>query len=214
MKKFLLALVLMVPMLAFTGCGSDDEPEDPISVSDQSLLVGQTYTLPKGAWTSSNDVIAKVEDGKVVAMRRGEATIKCGATSFKVEVEPSNNIIPDPCLQFGAKQDVISDYMASLGMFNRPGLSLSMTYVSSKPYILGYQYDFKNYEGLQSVTVMAFKKEISELEIAEYLKQRYVPVMEENGVFGFLSPDKKIVVAFTMEVIKGNVTYLIKYTPN
>lgn len=214
MKKFLLALVLMVPMLAFTGCGGDDEPETPISISDQSLLVGQTYTLPKGAWTSSNDVIAKVEDGKVVAVRRGEATIKSGATSFKVTVAPSNDIIPDPCLQFGAKQDVISDYMESIGGFNKPGLSLSMTYVSSKPHILGYQYDFKNKEGLQKVTVMAFKKEISELEIAEYLKQRYVPVMEEDGVFGFLSPDKKIVVAFTMEVIKGNVTYLIQYTPN
>lgn len=213
MKKLLLALALLVPMLAFTGCGGDDEPQD-ISISDQSLLVGETYSLPKGTWSSSNDVIAKVEGGRVVAVRRGEAVIKCGSKSFKVEVTPSNNIIPDPCLRFGAKQDIISDYMEALGGFNKPGLSLSMTYVSSKPYILGYQYDFKNHEGLQSVTIMAFQKEIPELEIAEYLKQRYVPVMEKDGVFGFLSPDKKITVVFTMEVIKKNVTYLIKYTPN
>lgn len=214
MKKFLLALVLMVPMLAFTGCGSDDDEPQDVSMSDQSLLVGQTYTLPKGTWVSSDDIIAKVEGNKVVAVRRGEAIIKSGAKSFKVTVAPSNNIIPDPCLQFGAEPNVVSDYMEGIRGFDKPGLSLSMTYVSSKPYILGYQYKFKNYEGLQSVTIMAFQKEIPELEIAEYLKQRYVPVMEKDGAFGFLSPDKKITVAFTMEVIKGNVTYLIQYTPN
>lgn len=214
MKKFLLALVLIVPMLAFVGCGGDDDEPQDVSVPDQSLLVDQTYTLPKGTWVSSDDIIAKVEGNKVVAVRRGEAIIKSGAKSFKVTVTPSNNIIPDPCLQFGAKQNVVSDYMEGIGGFDKPGLSLSMTYVSSKPYILGYQYMFKNYEGLQSVTIMAFQKEIPELEIAEYLKQRYVPVMEKDGVFGFLSPDKKITVAFTMEVIKGDVTYLIQYTPN
>lgn len=212
MKKFLFALVLMMPMFAFTGCGNDDEPQD-ISVSDQSLLVGQTYSLPSGAWTSSNDAVAKVEGGKVVAIRRGEATIKGSSKSFKVEVSPSNNIIPDPYLQFGGSHNDVADYMASLGGFDRPGLSLVQTYVSKNP-TLGYQYTFKNGEGLQDVTVMAFKKDFEELEIAEYLKQRYVPVMEQDGVFGFLSLDKKILVAFTIEVIKGNITYIIVYKPN
>lgn len=212
MKKFLLALALVVPMLAFTGCGGDDEPED-VSVSDQSLLVGQTYSLPSGAWVSSNDAIAKVEDGKVVAVRRGEAVIKSGSKSFKVEVAPSNNILPEPYLQFGGSHNDVADYMASLGGFDRPGLSLVQTYVCKNP-TLGYQYTFKNREGLQNVTVMAFKKDFEELEIAEYLKQRYVPVLEQNGVFGFLSLDKKTMVAFTIEVIKGNVTYVIVYKPN
>lgn len=212
MKKFLLALVLMVPMLAFSGCGNDDEPQD-VSVSDQSLLVGQTYSLPNGAWTSSNDAVAKVEKGKVVAIRRGEAIIKGSSKSFKVEISPSNNIIPDPYLQFGGSNNDVADYMASLGGFDRPGLSLVQSYVSKNP-TLGYQYTFKNGEGLQSVTVMAFQKDFKELEIAEYLKQRYVPVMEQDGIFGFLSLDKKIMVAFTIEVIKGNVTYIIVYKPN
>lgn len=35
MKKLLLALALMVPMLAFTGCGGDDEPDNE--------LVGTTW---------------------------------------------------------------------------------------------------------------------------------------------------------------------------
>lgn len=43
--------------------------------------------------------------------------------------------------------------------------------------------------------------------------QRYVPVTEQDGVFGFISLDKKIMVAFKIEVIKGNVTYLIQYSP-
>lgn len=33
MKKFLLALALVVPMLAFTGCGDDDEPEKTIDIT-------------------------------------------------------------------------------------------------------------------------------------------------------------------------------------
>lgn len=213
MKKFLLALALIVPMLAFTGCGGDDDEPENITVSDQSLLVGQTYSLPNGTWTSSNDAVAKVEEGKVVAIRRGEAIIKGNSKSFKVEVSPSNNIIPDPYLQFGGSHNDVADYMASLGGFDRPGLSLVQTYVSKNP-TLGYQYTFKNGEGLQNVTVMAFKKDFEELEIADYLKQRYVPVMEQDGVFGFLSLDKKIMVAFTIEVIKGNITYIIVYKPN
>lgn len=207
-------LALIVPMLAFTGCGGDDDEPQDISVPDQSLLVGQTYSLPSGAWTSSNDAIAKVEGSKVVAIRRGEAIIKGNSKSFKVEVSPSNNIIPDPYLQFGGSQSDVADYMAGLGGFNRPGLSLVQDYVRTKPTPLGYQYTFKNGGGLQSVTVMAFQNDYKELEIAEYLKQRFVPVMEQDGVFGFLSPDKKIMVAFTIEVIKGNVTYIMTYKPN
>lgn len=211
MKKIFFTLALIVPMLSFTGCGSDDEPEN-ISVSDQSLLVGQTCPLPSGAWASSNDAIAVVEGNKVVAVRRGEAIIKGSSKSFKVEVAPTNNVLPDPCLQFGAESNIISDYMASLGGFDKPGMSLVQTYVCKNP-PLGYQYTFKNKEGLQSVTVMAFRKDFDELEIAEYLKQRYVPVTEQDGIFGFLSPDKKILVAFTIEVVKGDVTYLMVYKP-
>lgn len=206
-------LALIVPMIAFTACGGDDDEPQDISVPDQSLLVGQTYSLPSGAWASSNDAIAKVEGSNVIAIRRGEAIIKGGSKSFKVEVSPSNNIIPDPYLQFGGSQSDVADYMANLGGFNRPALSLVQTYACADP-TLGYQYTFKNKEGLQSVTVMAFKKDFDELEIAEYLKQRYVPVMEQDGVFGFLSLDKKIMVAFTIEVIKGNVTYIMTYKPN
>lgn len=206
-------LALIVPMLAFTGCGGDDDEPQDISVSDQSLLVGQTYSLPSGTWVSSNDAVAKVEGGKVVAVRRGDATIKGSSKSFKVEVAPSNNIIPDPYLTFGGSHNDVADYMASLSGFDRPGLSLVQTYVCKNP-TLGYQYTFKNGEGLQNVTVMAFKKDFDELEIAEYLKQRYVPVMEQDGVFGFLSLDKKIMVAFTIEVINGNVTYVVVYKPN
>lgn len=213
MKKLLLALI--VPMIAFSGCGKDDkdEPQD-ISVSDQSLLVGQTYSLPKGTWASSNDAVAKVDDGKVVAIRRGEATIKGGSKSFKVDVAPSNNIIPDPCLQFGDNQSEVREYMVSLGGFNNPALSLVQNYTRTSPTTLGYQYTFKNYEGLQSVLVMAFQKDYTEIEMAEYLNQRYVPVSEKDGVFGFLSLDKKITVVFTIDMMQGNVVYLMQYSPN
>ena len=214
MRRFLLTLSLLMPLLVFTSCEDDkDEPQD-ISVSNQSLIVGQTYSLPKGTWTSSNDAVAKIENGKVIAVRRGDATIKGSSTSFKVDVTPSNNIIPDPCLQFGDNQSEVREYMVSLGGFNNPALSLIQNYTRTSPTTLGYQYTFKNYEGLQSVLVMAFQKDYTEIEIAEYLNQRYIPVTEKDGVFGFLSLDKKIKVAYTIENMKGSITYLIKYDPN
>lgn len=206
-------MALIMPMLTFTGCGNDDEPQD-ITVSNQSLLVGQTYLLPKGTWVSNNDAIAKVEGGKVIAIRRGDAEISNGSKSFKVEVSSSNNILPDPYLQFGGSQKDVATYMESLGGFNKPGLSLIQNYICGKPHTLAYQYTFTNKEGLQEVLVMAFQKDFSTLEITEYLNQRYIPVTEVNGVFGFISPDKKIIVSFTVEVVQGNTTYIMRYIPN
>lgn len=51
MKKFLLMLALIVPMLAFTGCGGDDEPEA------NNELVGTT-------WKWHNYMFSAVEGGK------------------------------------------------------------------------------------------------------------------------------------------------------
>lgn len=49
MKKFLLALALMVPMLAFTGCGSDDEPDKPNN-PDEPKITNQTLA---GVWENN-----------------------------------------------------------------------------------------------------------------------------------------------------------------
>lgn len=56
MKKFLLMLALIVPMLAFTGCGGDDEPQVSITESDivgtwtvtQMSQGGETVDVPYG----------------------------------------------------------------------------------------------------------------------------------------------------------------------
>lgn len=69
MKKFLLALVLMVPMLAFTGCGNDDEPNTPQENNGsanyswiKNELVGEWecyryFNSMSGIWVSTPDYV-------------------------------------------------------------------------------------------------------------------------------------------------------------
>lgn len=60
MKKLLLALVLMVPMLAFTGCGGgDDEPDMPNS-SDKSEITNNNIA---GVWEYGDKFVSFTSDG-------------------------------------------------------------------------------------------------------------------------------------------------------
>lgn len=51
MKKFLFALVLIVPMLAFTGCGGDDdEPNNPDTPNSLGIDVKWLQENIEGEW--------------------------------------------------------------------------------------------------------------------------------------------------------------------
>ena len=58
-KKLFLLMAILIPAMAFTACGDDDKDEP--NVPNQTLNVGQTYTIPTdGTWASDNDIIASV----------------------------------------------------------------------------------------------------------------------------------------------------------
>lgn len=50
MKKLLLALALMVPMLAFTGCGGDDEPDNPDTPTSMGIDINWIESNINGTW--------------------------------------------------------------------------------------------------------------------------------------------------------------------
>lgn len=63
MKKFLLALALIVPMIAFSGCeGGDDEPDDP-NKPNPSDISKITVKAIEGVWTNGDKFISFTDDG-------------------------------------------------------------------------------------------------------------------------------------------------------
>ena len=115
MKKLLYYSLFALTLLAVPSCGDDDEDEPTtIAVSGLTLdketvtlEVGMTLTLtatvtPDNAtdktvtWTSSDASVATVTDGKVTAVKEGEATISAKAddktAECKVTVDASKPI--------------------------------------------------------------------------------------------------------------------------
>lgn len=113
MKKLILYSLFSLSLFAVTSCGSDKEDEPkPTTIPVLSLTLdntsitieeGKTFTLtatvaPDNAtdktvsWTTSDAAVATVSDGKVSAVKEGEATITAKAgeksTECKVSVKP------------------------------------------------------------------------------------------------------------------------------
>lgn len=209
MKKLLFALVLMVPMLAFTGCGGDDDEPD---VPDQILNVGQVYTIPvDGSWSSENDFIASVEGKTVKGVRVGEVTISNGDKSFNVQVNPTITLYKDPFLDFGASKQSVRNYMnwANEGTEKDESLTFGAIVDGS---VVGYHYTFEN-GSLDTTMVMAQSTIASAERFADYLSQRFVAAGEKDGIIMMVTPDKKIAVGVTVKSYSGNIMYITVYIP-
>lgn len=209
MKKFLLALALIVPMFTFTGCGGDDDDEP--NVPNQTLSVGQTYTIPvDGAWTSDNDLIASVSGKTVKGVRVGEVTIRDGDKSFKVTVNPTITLFQDPCLQFGATQQVVKDYMSEYELISEETDNLLFAKNRSSDILYGYTFENSKLDMSMVIAV----KSIATVEImGEMLAERYVLVTSKDDYIGMVSPDKKMLVILMVKVQSGKVVYAISYAP-
>ncbi len=208
MKKFLLALALIVPMFAFTGCGGDD---DEPNVSNQTLNVGQTYTIPSdGTWVSDNDLIATVSGKTVKGVRVGEVAVRNGSQSFNVTVNPTITLFQDPCVQFGATQQVVKDYMSGYELISEEADNLIFTKNRSSDVLYGYS--FENTK-LNMSMVIAVKSVATVELMGEMLAERYVLVTSKDDYIGMVSPDKKMLVVLMIKVQSGKIVYAISYAP-
>lgn len=208
MKKFLLALALIVPMFAFTGCGGDD---DEPNVSNQTLNVGQTYTIPSdGTWVSDNDLIATVSGKTVKGVRVGEVAVRNGSQSFNVTVNPTITLFQDPCVQFGATQQVVKDYMSGYELISEEADNLLFTKNKSSDVLYGYS--FENTK-LNMSMVIAVKSVATVELMGEMLAERYVLVTSKDDYIGMVSPDKKMLVVLMIKVQSGKIVYAISYAP-
>ena len=86
MKKYLLALILMVPVLAFTGCGSDDEPDNPNKPDEPKI----TNQILAGVWENGDIFISFTADGFYCTYLANNF-IASGAYSISKDVVKCNN---------------------------------------------------------------------------------------------------------------------------
>lgn len=101
MKKFLLLLALLVPMLAFTGCGGDDEPDTPENPDtptkpDVPKITNQALT---GVWESDDKFFSFTEDG-FYCTHITDKFIASGSYSISNDVVKCNNAYYDTELLF------------------------------------------------------------------------------------------------------------------
>lgn len=208
MKKLLLLLALIVPMLAFTGCGGDD---DEPNVPNQTLNVGQTYTIPlDGTWISDNDLIARVSGKTVEGVRVGEVAIRNEDQSFNVTVNPTITLFQDPCVQFGATQQVVKNYMSGYELISEDADNLIFAKNNSSDVLYGY--NFENSK-LKMSMVIAIKSIATAELMGKMLAERYVLVTSNDDYIGMVSPDKKMLVVLMIKVQSGKVVYAISYGP-
>lgn len=199
-----------MPILAFTGCGKDDDDEP--NVPDQSLKVGQSFTIPvEGAWESDNKFIASVEGATVKGVCAGETSIRNGKQSFKVTVQPTFFLYKDPYLQFGASKSKVKDFMKGFEEVETDNESLNFFYLEGTNPVM-YIYMFEN-AGLKSTGVFLPTKMATSAQIADYLTERFIPVGSNSEIIAMVSPDKTIAVGVTVQKISGTLMYEIIYLP-
>ena len=210
-KKLFLLIAVIIPAIAFVACSKDDEPNIP----DQVINVGQTYTIPvDGIWEPENEYVANIEGQTVKGLCAGETTIwntQNGKQSFKVTVKPTSFLYKDPCLQFGANKSKVKGFMTGFVEVDTENESLNF-YYEERGFPIMYIYMFEN-NGLKSTGVFLPAKMTTSKQLADYLKERYIPVGSNGELIAMISTDKKIAVGVTVEYISSVLMYEIVYLP-
>lgn len=208
-KKLFLLMAILIPAIAFTACGDDDKDEP--NVPNQTLNVGQTYTIPAdGTWVSDNDLIASIDGKTVKGVRVGEVAIRNGGQSFIVTVNPTIILFKDPYLQFGANQQAVKTFMSGFEFLGDEDGTL--TYID-KSNSVGYGYSFENSK-LKMSMVIAPSTIGSATRVGEYLAERYIPVTNQDDYIGMVSPDMSMLIIVMVKIQSGKAVYTIAYSQN
>lgn len=211
MKNLFVILSLMLTAFAFVSCGSDEEDEPSYSYSNQTLKVGQTYSIPGGGtgWASDNELIASVSNGIVTAELVGETYIRNGSKSFKVTVTPKYNTFKEPYMKFGASMSSVKSFMNGYTLNQEK--SEALLYDGKFP-VMYYLYTFKN-GGMYLSSAILKASSVDTDDMVAFLHERYVFVTmdEDEYYFAYLSPDKKMMVILQLDTLNSQVVYEVIY---
>jgi len=209
LKLYALVCVILCSSALLVSCGSDDDDK---KFDDVILTAGQSYTIPSGSsisWTSSNELIAKVSNGVVSALRVGEVKITSSEGSFKVTVNASLDLYREPYLQFGASKSSVKSYMSGYTLSDEDDEALIYDGKGIEAYQL---YTFKN-SAMNAAAVIVYVSAVSTSDLATYLSERYVYLgtTSDSEIMMLKSIDEKVVIGVTAKYLNKKPIYMILY---
>lgn len=182
-------IALALP-IAFTSCGDDDDKNLTLDKNEVTLNYGTTQEIKASekncTWTSSNEFVATVSDGKIEAQHAGQAVItvtsKDGAIAkCNVTVNPTNNNFIMPVTNWGASINTIKGEALYDGLVLVKETTDALVYMTRNTYPY-YGYTF-NQEGLESSSLTVSEAMDEELNLNEYLEQRYNDVSSDDDEY-------------------------------
>ncbi|HJG89514.1 Ig-like domain-containing protein [Barnesiella viscericola] len=203
-KYLSLMLICAVMSLSFTACSDDEDATQYLSQNELSLIAGQSAKLTYNGdctWESDEPLIAEVDNnGNVTANRVGETTIWANNESCKVKVSPKYNTYMEPCINWGASESEVTNFMNGYENLGKNGNTLGFGDMDNE---IVYMYMFENNSLTASVIGANFISKGE--EITDFLLERYVVVSVDNSDYTYYmtSIDKKIAVAVSFNASSG-----------
>lgn len=213
MKKLFGMLVLCATIaLSFSACTNDGNINSNLSHNELSLIAGQQAKLLYNGdctWSSDEPLIAKVdENGNVTAKRVGETTIWANDEYCKVTVTPQYNTYMEPCVDWGASENEITNFMNGYEDLGKSGNI--RTFKDNQREII-YMYMFTDNSLSASAIGANFISKGD--EITDFLLERYVVVSVDKTDYTILmvSIDQQLAVGVSFNA--SSTTMLVIYMP-
>lgn len=201
MKKILNIALLSVLMFATFSCSSNDDEDGPAYLNrvNVQLYANETeqlkYSLGDCSWRSGNSRIASVDgNGLVTAHLVGTTKIFANSLSCQVTVVPRYTMYSEPYMVWGASKSEVRVQMSGYKALTSD--DDNMLIYEGKGKTLAYLYQFEN----GKLTSCAFAVSLyNSLNIVDFLRERYVPVGEDENTYMCSTPDMKTAVGVRIE---------------
>lgn len=209
----LLTFLLLAACSLLPSCSSDTDAERaPDTYPDLSLYAGDRVRIKGGdktTWTSSYPLVASAKGDSVIAGFVGETRFTSSRGSFDVRVSPRYRTFDEPLMKWGVSMAQIRTSMSGYRLLNSSATSL--TYYG-RGSVYGYVYLFEN--GTLYGSSMLVEYTYTD-RLLTFLLERYVPTghEEENMIYYFVDPTKKMLVILSPRVVGSTVLLIVGYTP-
>lgn len=190
--KFLFPLLIFAALVNLTSCSKDDDDKAPtLNKTSITLYVDDTATLTYSGgnctWSSDNELIASVKNGVITGEHVGTTTIHANKATCKVTVKPRYTNVFEPCLQWGANQSTIKQYMSGYTLLSSS--STSLLYAGNGVNdIMGYAYSFENGKLSLSMLMASY---YAASYVTDFLLERYavIDVDQDSYTAYMITPD-------------------------
>lgn len=205
MKKFLLMLALIVPMLAFTGCGSDDEPKKTIDITVKTDGTKSIQGFNNIKAITPNDFVATIKGNTVYGKHEGTFETKCtsdeGDLNLKVTVEAQHTLYVDLKHFIGAPKAEVEKILGQPTKVNDKGTCTYNPIGLEEDYQVGYT------DGKVEMIAIQFKFAYYQ-SLIDHLSDRYYPSYVKSGSALFIDA-YKIEDANYAILLQWNTKYIL-----